>query len=139
MTNTKHFLRCPCCGRGGARSIFTRGALGYPLEALRQEFVPKGTGDNNGAIIWSRRPFDRAQLEHVGRAVAQAYGAIVEQLGHEVPAEPPESVLASIEDDVEAVAAGDEWLEDSRQEYERRRAIVMADRRQRGMISDEEI
>lgn len=139
MANTsRHYLRCPCCGRGGARTLYTRGALGHPLEALRQDFVTKGTGDSGGAVVWSRRPLNRGELEHIGRALTTALAAIADRLDGNVPIEPPEDVFASIEDDVEAVETGDAWLAEAADEYQRRRAIVVADRERRGIHDEDE-
>ena len=129
---TKEFLRCPCCGSGATREKFTKGALGaYALQALRQAFVGRGNGTNGGAVIWTRRPMSRPELERVGAAVATASAVVQQQLGMDITPAAPEAILASIESDDEATQVGQEWIDEAREELERRQQIVAADELQR--------
>jgi len=126
----KQFLKCPTCGLNVARSALTRGALGNSLQALKQQFVGRGHGDNGGPVIWTRRSMRRDELEHVARAVAVAAEAIAERLGGELERPEPEEVLASLDDD-EAEDVGAAWIEEARIELARRERLVAEDYKRR--------
>ena len=126
----RDFLKCPACGHNVPRGVFTRGALGHALIALRQEFLGRGHGDNGGAVRWRRRAMTQGELEHVGRAVAVAGESIATRLGEHVDAPEPDEVLATLDDD-EAEQLAQAWVEESMAEYVRRQEIVDEDRRRR--------
>jgi hypothetical protein len=130
----KTHLRCPCCGslRPLKSGAYTKGALGgYSLQALRQQFLGPGRGDNGGPIAWSRRGMRPEELLYVGRALATAVASVADALdADQLIAEPPEDVLASLEND-EAKALREEWVADAIDEANRRFAIAEEDRKRR--------
>lgn len=122
----KEKLRC-VCGLAVPRRQLVRGALGeHALQALTEAYVGRPYGTNGGAVIWTRRPMNREELELVGAACARAAENITARLGEEIVAAPPEEVLASLDDD-EAAEVSLQWIEEAQAELERRRQIAAAD------------
>lgn len=119
-------------------SAFTRGALGYRPEVLRQQFVGRGKGTGGGAVIWTRRWPSAAEFERMGRAIEKADQIVKTALAlppeSQFAAEHPENALAFIDDDDEAITVGDAWIAEAEAELERRRQIVEADRINRGLV-----
>ena len=131
----RHFLRCPCCGRATGHYAFTRGALGFALQATKQTFVGHRNGDNNGAVIWTRRPMNRDELERVGRSVATASTAITKALDEDFPdVESCEELFASIDSGVEFDAVTADWIKEAEDELVWRQRVVQEAYESRGEI-----
>lgn len=97
-------------------------------------YATGGNGRGRG-FCWTRRPMNREELEHVGRAAVVALEVIMSELEQEVYTLPdPVEVIAASTSDREAQAVGDRWVEESIKEAARRREIVeRAMRRRHGL------
>jgi hypothetical protein len=94
--------------------------------------VGKGNGPKGAGIVWTRRPMQREELEHVGRAVAKAADTVADLLDTEgLTVIAPESVLATIDDTDELDEVTNSWLDDARKELEYRTKIVEDEYRRR--------
>jgi hypothetical protein len=101
---------------------------------LTQQFVDNGTGmkkdgTRGGSVIWTRRPMDRAELEHVAKAVATASFNVQQVLDENVTsAADAESVLRAIESDEEFASVCEGWIKEAEEEIVRRQQIVEFER-----------
>lgn len=86
-------------------------------------------------MIWTRRPMNREELEHVGRALATAVFSIEKLLGALPDVPPPHEVLAEIRDREDAAQIGLAWIREAQEELDRRQRFVADDyeRRLRGL------
>ena len=124
LKTARQFLKCPTCGHNVVRSVFTRGALGHSLLALKQLFVGRANGDNGGGLVWERRLMTHEEVEHVARAVAAASERIVERLEKPLPGADPVKVLASIDTNEELERIGTDWITEAEDELTRRKKLV---------------
>jgi hypothetical protein len=153
VTQGKTTVRCPVCGKSGERHAFVKGALGaHMIEVLTQYFRGAGNGldrDGNwprgedgryktgravGGMVWEHARPDSYDIEMLARAVATAGQRVVDMLDGKLPLIDGAQVLATVEDDNEALRVSYDWVADSERETERRRSVVAEDLRRRGMI-----